>query len=322
MRVLLFIICILQSSISAAKLVEIGLGKKSFSDYYLEHLLNDVPSKSFNQSFLNAVKLFESEDAHKSYRLFRDITDSAYQYDWGPLERKAIAYSFLRLAEQDANRESFYIREALKFTKKEEIFLDNFNDNIKQKLSSLKDSTSIPVSLFHFLENPTYVILNGKKIPESKYASLQIPRGTVRLSIIGDNTEPLHFVGTRSKLLSGSVGIKTLDWGNCLNPKIAHSSLTHSEFKLNFHRQCRLSYKSGAFERHQNLKPRTTSEILYPKTLEQIGATKEPRGDVASIRTNTQITSPWKKYLWWSLGILAGAYIVEQNKAPKRVVYK
>ena len=322
MKLIFFVICIFPFSLLSAKQIEIGLGKKSFSDFYLEQLLNDVPKKSFNENFLSAVKLFESKDAHKSYRLFREITDTAYQYDWGPLERKAIAYSFLRLAEQDPNLEQFYINEALKFSAKEEIYLDNFNAGIKEKILFQEHSKSIPISLFHFLKEPSYVLLNGKKVPPSKFASLKLPRGKLRLSIISNQTKPFHFVGTRSKLLSGSVGIKSLDWGSCLNPKMAHDSLTHSEFKITFHRQCELSYKSGAFERHQKSVARTTSEILYPPTRGKTKQKSDALGAIGSVKTKSKITAPWKKYVWWGLGLLAGAYIVEQNKPPKKVIYK
>jgi hypothetical protein len=118
------------------------------------------------------------------------------------------------------------------------------------------------------------------------------------------------------------VGINKLDWGSCLNPKVPHESLRESEFKINFHRQCSLSYKSGAFERHKAPTPKNTKEILYPSIVKDIDFNKSSALRQQSSKAEGKIDSPFRKYLWWGLGILAGAYYIEKNKAPKKVVYK
>lgn len=300
--------------------LKIGENKEEFSEFYLKKLYSLSPRSKLKRLFKEAVKNFDTLNSHTAFRRFNEITDMAYFYDWDKLDRKSIAYSFLRLAEQNWDEREFYVNEAKKFAKHDELHTGSFEAKLID-LFKTKNESLLSFPVYHFFSSPKYVLLNSRRIDISNNNQILLPKGKLRLSIISKNSVPFHYVGTRENFLSTEFQVKALDLGNCSQPKLAHYSLKNSEFTVSYSKQCHLSYSKGVYQRVKfDLLPKNKTQLESGLTNYQ-----NIKSDLINKTSKSKIkTTSWKKVLYWTTGAIALGLIYENNKkrGTKLEIYK
>lgn len=258
---------------------------------------------------MDALKSFESNQSHMSFRKFNSIIEMAYFYDWNTQDRKSIAYSFLRIAEQNWDEKEFYISEARKFINPNELNISHFQDEIVELFhKENKNLMSFPI--YHFFESPRYVFLNSKKVNLSEKTQLLLPSGKIRLTIISNYNIPFHFIGTRDTLLSMEIVNPELPLGSCGAPRLPHHSLRNESFIIKYSKLCEMKYTGGVFMKSY-IARLPDSNHLNKSSLDEYQKLKErsPMG------TNRATKPKWKRALYWTLGIVAAGVIYENSKS-------
>ncbi|MEC9282257.1 MAG: hypothetical protein VX642_06065 [Bdellovibrionota bacterium] len=290
--------------------IQIGADGESYPNYKVRKLKTSSPSNLLNQKFIEAVKLYQSKESHKSFRLFKEIVAEAYLFEWPKVQRQSIAYSFLRLAEQNPLKRGFYINEAKKFYIEGNLSASSFS---KHTINDLKSSVlrTMDFPLLHFFNSPHYVSINSKSVNLKNWIKLKLPEGPIRLVILSKNQEEFIFTGNTQNLLNSKISIKDLDYGTCLSPKLFDEDLKEKNYRIRYDKNCSYKYSAGVFV--QDKRSITTSVVM---------PTMDNKDQIPKLK----ILSPKRKWKhWdkvaWGIGILATGLIYQHNNRTKKVVY-
>lgn len=304
--ILIGIICF--QSVYALEL-RIGSSAESYEQYSIRILKAKSPSRLLNQKFIEAVKLYQSKESHKSFRLFQEIVAEAYLYEWPSIQRQSIAYSFLRLAEQYGEKKDFYINEARKFYEASSLSASSFSAETMLELKK-KNSSFLDFPVLHFFESPHYLSINSKKIDLKNWVNLKLPEGPIRLVILSKTQERFIYIGDTQSLLSEKISVKNLDYGNCQNPKLFDSNLKDSFFEIHYKEECSYKYNAGVF----------LKQDIYKKPSFINTQKEDSKLPKISIQSPKKKWKHWDKVAW-GIGILATGLIYQHNNRTKKVVY-
>ena len=226
----------------------ISLGKDNIS--YADHLEKEQRSLNkdldLKDKIIKAQKHYLSGELSSALKAFKKIIKMSFDADWTEGEKRAIFYSFLRLAQNEDNKNK---RKALLMSGSQfmvdTVTKDNYPDyNLFPPpfLKELKDTQDSQVFLSvdwkTIFPNHETILLNGKKIDVNK--DVRIPEGSYRVTALSSSHSPWIKVISLSYLSTQKIQTKALTSGYCesLKVKIPKTKLFNTACK----KQNQISY--------------------------------------------------------------------------------
>ena len=312
LRVLLMICFYLSKPALADEGIFLQPGSSALAKLLVKQLRSTSPDGEHKQEFLEAVKIYHSKDSHRSYRAFEEITEKAYDYEWSPMQRQSIAYSFLRLSEQYPEQSNFYLREAKKFADFDKLNLTAFAPTTGHRLKALRQEL-LEFPILHFFESAFYISVNGKQIPPKDWLKLALPAGKLRLVVISKRHQDFVFVGERDDLLKQKLQIKALDYGSCDFPLLPHPLLREKNFRMSYGDNCQYRVNAGVFVRETYHGPVVGPNLAVPRLVQPTPDTSKNKVPTKWYETNK---------LYYVLGTVAAALVFQHNHRVRKVVYQ
>lgn len=200
--------------------------QKAFKHLKKMPLCNENGFIKISPCLKEAQKAYLSGDLEKAKKYFQKLSQLALLKDWNLEERKALHYSFLRLAQitKDPKIKREYILKAQNFSPTlfpdPSLFTPKFIKMYKALSSSRKTIPWMPeesVSRFYSI-----ILINGRKHSRPFIQPIEIPKNDFfRISFISNAFSPIVKILNAKTLKNLKVEVSPLVQGTCKKPMIA-----------------------------------------------------------------------------------------------------
>lgn len=208
-----------------AHLLNLGKEHQSFSKHLLKRQKEQMESFKIKDKTIQAQSYYLSGDLKPALKIFKKITDIAFKADWNQQERRAIFYSFLRLAqnEDDKDRRAAFLLSASQFIidaiDKSYPDYNLFPPSLwKQFYEIQKNQTFLSLSWKDIFPHHDMIFLNGR--PVSFDEDNKLAEASYRITALSSSHAPWIKVRSLSFLINQKIKTKSLTFGSCKNLRI------------------------------------------------------------------------------------------------------
>ncbi len=202
----------------------------SYSQFFQRQ--DETAHEKLLQDFKQAQFEFLKGSLEKSKQLFESIGDRQHDHLWPSKLQKIIHYSFLRTAQLDREKSSYWLHQALLFNPNLTIDHQLFPPPLVEEYESLK--MSHPLQVWSFPEGSNQfrsILINGRPVGNrSKF--FRYRKGTVRLDFVSNQWQPVKIVSPLSQLEDSKVSAHPLAQGSCYSPQFHTLPSTSGQFRL------------------------------------------------------------------------------------------
>ncbi len=195
-----------------------ALSSLSYSQWSRQQSLQSTYPDQFNRFFQKAQSEYLLGSLNESERFFQKVVDLSYLHSWNENQRKAIVYSYLRLAQMKNQNRHKWVQAAVDFDSSAEVQHSYFPPEIQKLYWRFKhqvETNRIPWNPLNSYPHALWAFVNGKSFDLQEKELILLPADSLRIEIFFDQKEPLVFVGKTTEFLQSPPTSKNLLQGDC-----------------------------------------------------------------------------------------------------------
>jgi hypothetical protein len=245
-------------------------------------------------SLLKKAKFYQLQNEDSlAYPLYLEISHMAYLHHWNKLEKEIIHYSFLKLSELSAEKQHYWINQALIFMPQKSIDkYDLSNSTLREYNKQLQQISFLKVLIPEEFYLYRLILINGEKVSLQQLKKMKFPKGTtIKLSLLSNSYAPVHRNLSVSDLKNYITQPTLLVSGQCDSPEISESYLPKQPISVLFKDHC--FYKAPNKNKSLQTRLMQSPQAIAKKSSEQ------------SLLKN--------KWLWLGFALIAGAYFSQSK---------
>lgn len=273
--------------------------------------LSNQEKETFNKLLASAQKSFLSGSLPQAREGFASFVELAFEQDWRLVQRRALHYGFLRLAQMSITSEerSSWLKKACAYGADIKPDSTVFPPPLMNEYRELlKSSSNVELKLDSRFDGYTAIVVDGKVVNVSSNDFVSISHGQHRLTLRSDTYAEETLIADAQVLANYSPKRKALARGSCETPEA--DSL--NDAIIFYDKECQVKATKGKLERvgTQNSSAQTWKDFSVSKPTE-LSFAEAPRPKRPLLK------SPW---LWAGLAVVASAIIITREQQSETTV--